>query len=150
MTLAVAQGTFADFKLVKTRSAAQLVIEIPIEMADATLLALGGCPKPGMEINVAIARIELGASQASAAPQKAAEKRAWSELTPVEQAGIMCANPSFQKYAKAKNETEAADYLRFEISVKSRRELAFNTDAQKRFKDLQTRFYDWQQHGEAA
>ena len=59
MNPAVTQGTFADFKLIKSRSTAQLVIEIPIEAADAALLALGGVPLPGKECWVAIARLNL-------------------------------------------------------------------------------------------
>jgi hypothetical protein len=50
-------AVFSDFKLVKTRSSAQLVLEIPIERADAVLAILGGVPQPGKEVSVAVARL---------------------------------------------------------------------------------------------
>lgn len=56
-------GTFADFKLIKTRSACQLVIEVAIENADAALSALGGVPQPGQEKPVAVARLEPEAGE---------------------------------------------------------------------------------------
>ncbi len=57
---AVIEGSYADFKLVKTRGVAQLVIEIPIERA-AEAVAMFGIPQPGQEIAVAIARlVEIG------------------------------------------------------------------------------------------
>jgi hypothetical protein len=37
---AAIKGTFSDFKLIKTRKLAQLIIEIPIELADSALAAL--------------------------------------------------------------------------------------------------------------
>ena len=56
----VIEGSYADFRLVKTRSVAQLVIEIPIERAAAFIEAFG-IPLPGQEIAVAIARlVEIG------------------------------------------------------------------------------------------
>ncbi len=52
---AIIVGTFSDFKLIKTRSTAQLVIEVPIERAfDA--IAILGIPQPGKEIQVAVYR----------------------------------------------------------------------------------------------
>lgn len=39
--LAAISGTFADFKLIKTRSVAQLVIEIPIEQSKKAIDAFG-------------------------------------------------------------------------------------------------------------
>src|SRR4051794_33494293 len=59
---AAIQGTFADFKLVKTRRTVQIVIEVPIEQADQALAALGGLPQPAEEKWVAVARINGAAT----------------------------------------------------------------------------------------
>src|SRR5579859_2923411 len=53
---AVIDGCFADFRLVKTRSICQLVIEIPIERAEEAVQKFG-LPLPGQEIHVAVARL---------------------------------------------------------------------------------------------
>jgi hypothetical protein len=43
---AAVKATFSDFRLIKGRKQAQLVLEIPIEEADRALAALGGIPQP--------------------------------------------------------------------------------------------------------
>ena len=45
--MAAIKATFSDFKLIKTRKVAQLVMEIPVEQADAALKALGGLHQSG-------------------------------------------------------------------------------------------------------
>jgi hypothetical protein len=68
--LAAIQGTFADFKTVKSRSVVQIVIEIPIEAGKRAIDILG-FPQPGAEIPVALARLDLkhvSAPVASSAP----------------------------------------------------------------------------------
>lgn len=53
---AAMDGCYSDFRIVKTRSVAQLIVEIPIERA-AEAVALFGVPQPGQEIHVAVARL---------------------------------------------------------------------------------------------
>ena len=60
---AAIKGCFADFKIIKTRKLAQLIIEIPIEQADAALATLGGIPRSDSERWIALARLDLTASQ---------------------------------------------------------------------------------------
>lgn len=55
---AVLSGTYSDFKIVKTRSVFQMVIEGPIERA-AEAVAMFGVPQPGQEIHVAVARLQV-------------------------------------------------------------------------------------------
>lgn len=57
-TTAVIDGTYSDFKIVKTRSVFQMVIEGPIERA-AEAVAMFGVPQPGQEIHVAVARLQV-------------------------------------------------------------------------------------------
>lgn len=42
-------ASFSDFKLIKGRKVCQLVCEVPLEQADAALIALGGLPNPHAE-----------------------------------------------------------------------------------------------------
>lgn len=58
----VVPATFADFKLIKTRGQAQLILEVPIEHADRALRALGGVPA-GDERWVGIVRVTAEAAR---------------------------------------------------------------------------------------
>lgn len=48
-------ATFADCKIIRTRSCIQIICEVPIEDADEALRMLGGIPQPGTERWVGIA-----------------------------------------------------------------------------------------------
>jgi len=99
-------GVFSDFKLVKTRSMAQFIIEIPIEQADAALAAMGGVPQAGREKPVAIARINT--QQTSHAPEKpadgrngnGADKRRFTELPRATQAALCCKRRAFRRWLR--------------------------------------------------
>jgi hypothetical protein len=55
---AAIKATFADFRIIKTRKLAQFVFELPIEQADAALVALGGLPRSDAERWAAIALLD--------------------------------------------------------------------------------------------
>lgn len=120
MNEAVFQGDYTDLKFIKTRSACQVIIEIPIEQASAFVAAFGA-PVPSSGCPVAIARIlpslvrqQLEASVAlidkpdggspetlrygnkMTGPTK--ERRSWSALSYAEQAGIRCNEPDFLRF----------------------------------------------------
>lgn len=58
MTNAAAfRATYADWKLIKTRSVVQVVFEVPLEQADLAYQVIGGMPDPGAERWCAIARL---------------------------------------------------------------------------------------------
>ncbi len=64
MTAAAFQGSYCDMKFIKSRSVAQVVIEIPIEQA-AAFVAAFGAPDPAKECPVAGAascRAEAGST----------------------------------------------------------------------------------------
>ena len=54
---AVFTACYSDWKLIRTRATVQIVLEIPVERADAAYQVLGGMPVAGKEIWVAIARL---------------------------------------------------------------------------------------------
>lgn len=87
---AVFSASYADFKLVKTRSSFQIIIEAPIEQADDFVRKFG-IPQPGTEVPVALARLK-------AAPAKPAELGGWASLSPSQQAWRLCQSPRFQEW----------------------------------------------------
>jgi hypothetical protein len=64
------RAAFADFKLVRTRGVAQLVMEVPIEEADAALALLGGVPKAAAEKWVGIAPLLASDGDRETSPEK--------------------------------------------------------------------------------
>ena len=68
-----------------------------------------------------------------------------------QQAGIMCNDPIFQKFAAVRcgfpdqqfGQIASAEYLRLQCEIRSRRELANNAKAQSKFHALKTEFDAW-------
>ena len=118
--LAATKGTFADFRLVKTRKVCQIFLEIPIEAADAALAALGGLPRSDQETWVAIARLDL-----SKAPDEstAKEHRIFCDLPGPTQAAIKCKDPLFRKFMNASDVDECALLVRKYCLVTSRSDI---------------------------
>ncbi len=58
MSHAAFSGSYCDLKFIKSRSVAQVVVEIPIEQA-AAFIAAFGAPEPSKECPVAIARLDM-------------------------------------------------------------------------------------------
>ena len=133
-------GVFSDFKLIKTRSVAQLIIEIPIESADHALKLLGGVPQASKERWVGIA--PLSAKPEPPARETAQEdpfeqpgqhgadptRRFW-DLPPAQQAALKCADSHFQKWLVVEDQDTAAAWVRAHCKVSSRSELNTNAEA---------------------
>ena len=114
------KATFSDFKLVKTRKVAQLVMEVPIEQADAAVKALGGLPTFAEEQWVGIA--PLKPETASKPAPKQSDR--WEDLTAVKQAAIRCQDEGFQRWIapgdKEPTACLAAKMVRYYCGVDSR------------------------------
>jgi hypothetical protein len=75
----------------------------------------------------------------------------FNRMHPAQQAGILCNDPQFQKFAAIRSrfpETQfcasaAAQYLRDTCKIESRRELNTDTAAQSNFAALRTTFDAW-------
>jgi hypothetical protein len=139
------KATFSDFRLVKGRKVAQIVVEVPIEEADNALKALGGIPRPDLERWVAVARLSPGAfipkSEAlasadgeGATPQKqptpapGETKGGWYALKPSARAAILCKDGDFLMWANSTWRlqmllSELPDWLRNRVDVHSRAQL---------------------------
>lgn len=151
------QGTYSDFRLVKGRKVAQIVVEVPIEAADHALEVLGGVPRPDAERHVAVARLSPGsgtaASQGSSAergqaprstpePGESKERRRFSELPLPQQVALRCTDKKFQEWLCVANEDEAAEAVRRECGVASRSAIQWGSDAGTKWADLDAAFLE--------
>jgi hypothetical protein len=144
---AVIQGSFADFKLVKTRKTAQIIVEVPIEQADQALAALGGLPQPATEAWVAIARLNDHVPE----PNPDKEKQRWEDLNLAMQAGIRCNEVAFRKFLtetetsafEARSVHDAEMMVRERCEVDSRKELNLDPGAARRWQQLDRSYQAW-------
>lgn len=154
-------GEFADFKLVKTRSVAQIVVEIPIEQGEQ-LVRMFGIPQPGKPVKLALARLVEGSvaqlderhasnvEDAGSSPAGAAtSRREWSSLSPPQQAGIRCGEIAFQRFLRENGDAQcdtseaAATYVRFSCGVRSRADIGKDRASLNKWRDLETAYQAW-------
>lgn len=140
---AAISGTFADFRTVKGRKVAQLVIEVAIEHADDALRALGGVPRPDDPKWVAIARLD----QTKAVPERPSARKAWADLPPSQQAAIRCTELDFKRFIHGKwdhnlvaTDEDAAQAVRDLCRVSSRKDLDANHKARVLWHQLDREF----------
>jgi hypothetical protein len=140
-------ATFADFRLIKGRKQAQLVLEIPIEEADNALAVLGGIPQPQSDCWVAVARLN-GVAKPELEPK---EKQRWEGLKLSMQAGIRCNEPAFQRFmrevhnseAHGDDDEDAANAVRHICGVDSRSGLNNNPEAAEQWRQLERSYQAW-------
>lgn len=136
MAAAAITGSFADFKIIKSRGVCQIVIEVDLRNADVALATLGGVPQPESERPVAVARLNVD--------KPAPDKRPYADRGPGEQAvtraAMLCDDGAFQAWLGAADDEGAAQMVRDYCHVKSRREIASNVEALDRFLKLEG---DW-------
>lgn len=142
-------GSYADFKLVKTRAVAQLVIEIPIEQAEAAI-KMFGIPMAGTEIPVAIAMLVKAPEEKTVDLSKSERgKEQYRAKDAMEQAAIravlLCKDLKFQLWASKQIEpgsdsTDVADWLRRRLGIKSRNEISMKDGVYLAFLRLETDF----------
>ena len=132
--------TFADFKTVKTRSVAQVVLEMPIENLQA-FLAVFGVPVPGSETWVGIARLAANPRATSTAGEMSEARSA------VRAAALRCDDTQFQRWMLGLDFVEGADnepatvvQVRLVLGVKSRAEIGTNPEKLQEWRDLMRRF----------
>lgn len=134
---AIFQGTFSDFKVIKTRKVAQFVVEVPIEGADAALAALGGVPRADKEVWVVVARLDPKAAGARPSePEK-------PKFSLARQAAMACDDPRFVAFLAEKEGVEIADpaqAVRAICEVQSRAEFDTDPEAGERWQALYTEF----------
>lgn len=151
------QAAFSEIQIIKSRSVMVLKCEVPLEVADKVLAALGGIPIPGEERWLALARImPPDARPEPAEPHKdlarsMAGKATYAEQTPGEQArtrsALLAKDPHFQDWlfvsgrVMQRGERVAADYIRGACECKeSRREIATDPEKLRAFERLEASF----------
>lgn len=151
------QATFSDWKLIKGRKVVQVVLEIPLELADQAYRVLGGMPDPGKSVWCAVARLRDGVS--GDAPEEAAEApmpqpaasrpRSFTSLPLPQQAALLCQDPIFiafmreEQHSECSNAEEAAEALRLRCAVRSRSELKPDTREGREFISIREQFMAW-------
>ena len=149
---AVVQGNFSDLKIVKTRSTVQIIIECPIEHGEQIIAAFG-FPKPGEEIPVVVARLDVNAvKRPPAAPEKV--KVPFKDMPMVTQAALRCNDVRFQNFlyvryreqcdgaglSTTEGQEIAASVVRWFCGVQSRKELGQYPTPTAKWKDLNANF----------
>lgn len=140
MTDTIIQGNYSDLKFIKTRSVVQIIIEVPIEQGEAVVKAFG-CPQPGSEIPVAIARL-MPDNEEKLEPAK----RHFDDMPRSQQAGILCNDETFQKWLMGEppfpdsSEIDRVEYtastLRDRLGISSRIELSSNDAAAEKWDSM--------------
>ncbi len=149
---AVVQGTYADFKIVRTRSVIQMVIEVPVEHWKPLVDAFG-MPQPGEEIPVAVARLDTVAARAGQTGKEVYQKKTQGEQAVV-RAALHCRDKEFQRWVEdaygveGDEEENAANFIRTTCGIESRSALATNSDALDKFLNMEAKFM--QMTGRAA
>lgn len=159
MTEAI-RGTYADFKLVKTRQVAQFIIEVSIEDV-GELIDLFGMPNYAEGQWVAIAPLKSEAVS-ELTPAKAVYKGKTPEEQAVSRAAILCTDELFQDWmcqrgaaligqasfrGQSREEVTAA-LLRAELKIESRSEIATNEDVQNMFLKIEGQYRDFMRYGD--
>jgi hypothetical protein len=152
MTKAAITGNYADFKLVKTRSVAQIVIEVPIEQAQEAL-SLFGIPQPASEIPVAVARLRAK-TESYSKPDKPKQK--WNDMSYAQRAGILCNDGKFHEYLTQIKDPRGwfsvnpVDYIRSKCVVESRADIDNCSHARETFDKIYESFKAWKNYGYEA
>lgn len=150
MPTAAFQACFTDWRLIKGRKVVQVVLEVPLEGADVAYQALGGMPDPGKSVWVGVARLtgpQAGAVREADNREPSASRKSWHEMTPAQQAGILCDDESFGRYLYEQFPTyrsmSVVDAVRHYCGVKSRKEILPNKEAAERWHSLVKDYRTW-------
>ncbi len=122
-------GSYADWKLVKTRGVIQVVFEVPLHEADAAYQVLGGMPNAAKERWFGIAPLqqledhaalldELDDPLPAPSPRQVAPDKMLAQ-----QAGMVCKDPQFWDFMGASDEAGVVEAVRKACGVRSRSEI---------------------------
>ena len=140
MSAKAIQGTYADFKIIKSRNVAQFIIEVPLEAANDAI-SIFGLPDPHVEKWVAVAQLRNTALIRDEAAEKA-----------IQQAGMLCNDPRFGEYLKTEigmpevdpaNSDSIANALRGMLGIKSRTEMHNNPECITAFYRIKGEYDQW-------
>lgn len=164
----VLQAEFADYKRIKTRKVMQLIFEIPIEQAIATLNLLGEPSAGDKQITCAIAKLDLDAAADDAERESGMISKAYSKaneaepekpkksLTLSQKCALRCNQELFWRFMESKYDHNVAGVLpqittapqcaisvRSFLDIGSRSELDRDPLAAERWSILHAEFEFW-------
>lgn len=169
---AVIDGSYAELKPVKTRSVVQMIIEVPIERAES-LVAMFGYPMAnGIPVAVALMNTSAplsaedaghpstpseparGGADGSSVPQGTRSRTPFGEMSPVQQAGMLCNDGDFAEFVSdlsftaserlgTREANNPADFVREWCRIESRKQLANDEHAQAAWRGLVERYSQW-------
>lgn len=149
------RAIYADWKLIKTRSVVQVVLELPVEQANAAYEVLGGMPVAGKERWFAVAALAPGAAAAKPdpvdQPRPDRAKRDWRDLPASQQAALRCNDRLFQAFLSEEqklqgwvgSDNDAACAVRELCHVSSRADLDTNHKARVIWHQLDSQYQAW-------
>lgn len=151
---AAIQGTFVKVTPVASRKVTAFHIEVPVELTDKYLQALGGYPDPANPKWVAVALLNMKAVQHKddgVRPPK--EPRRWNEIAWSQQSAIACSDQSFRRFLfendmlkedELEDEKAAATAVRLICGVNTRADIKSGTPAGEKWYDLHGKYKAWE------
>jgi hypothetical protein len=140
------QGTYSDFKVIKSRKVIQVVIEIPIEQGNS-FVGMFGVPNPSEEVWVAIAELDRRAMTG----QRITREEEFEAAKAIKSAGILCKSEIFGGWLRdyremdvdPNNHDSIARALRALLGVKSRADMRNIQEAVTAFNRLKGEYDAW-------
>lgn len=162
----VFKATFSDFKNIKTRKVMQIILEVPIEAADAALKTLGGVPRADRETWVGVARLDpaIAAQEARAPahdprnppaePSATKERQKFAAMPLAKQAAIRCEQDEpFRRFLAERlygpssgvvlDPSMAAEEVRHICGVGSRRDINDADESGEKWRSLDREYLSW-------
>jgi hypothetical protein len=143
---AVFQGSLVNLKNSPTHKSVILQVEIPEEYGEAIVRAFGW-PTRVKPLPVAVARLEEGMQKAE--PRPDAAPRRFDDLSPAEQAGILCKEEGFAEFLRTtspyrQSEKGPEETVRLYCGVDSRADIKEGTYAGAKWDYMLHKYRRWQ------
>jgi hypothetical protein len=156
--MAVFQGSLVNLKNSPTHKSVVLQVEVPEEYGEAIVRAFGW-PTRVKPLPVAVARLE-GDGEQLKQPERRPEHVPFYDLTPAQQAGIVCKDPEFAEFLRSAKPYSSydlddvgwqpEDLVRDCCGVKSRADIKEGTEAHRQWRIILNRFREWQDERDRA
>jgi hypothetical protein len=144
------RGTYADWKLVKTRAVVQIVFEVPLEDSDAAYEILGGMPNHANERWFGIAALTPPATESVIDPPTAKTPERLERLHAIKAGGDSMLRAPVLAYLREEhaatpcaNTDDAAAFVRAYCRVNSRAHFNSNPAAKAVWQSLDTQYQAW-------
>lgn len=161
---AAIRAQLVDIRNIGHDKCVKLTLHVPAEQAPLVLEAFGW-PTAVDPVPVALARLdETKESAAQPRPSDSddasltktgrAHSKSWHEISPAQQAGILCREPSFQRFLAERvpklQTCDPASVVRALCGVQSRSELNTNSEAAMKWKGLVLDYRGWMRSPEVV